>query len=92
MNYTAPTAALPGSGRPCWHCRHFDRMIYSGRAAWCNLANAPRVQAGPGDGCSAWERLPGADDEWGPPACLQGARASAVRPFKAPAVELAWAP
>jgi hypothetical protein len=92
MNYTPQVAAPARSGRPCWHCTHFDRMLYGGSAAWCSMANGPRVQAGPRDGCSAWERVPGSDDEPGPPACRDADQASAVRQFVAPVVPLQWAP
>jgi hypothetical protein len=67
-------------------------MIYSGSAAWCNLPNAPRVQAGPGDGCSAWERLPGVDDEDGPPAITGVVQVSTVRQLAVPVAVVEWAP
>jgi hypothetical protein len=57
-----------------------------------HLAQRPTVQAGPSDGCSAFERTPGADDELGPPACLDAAQASGVRQFVAQVVPVAWAP
>ena len=67
-------------------------MIHSGSAAWCTLDKGPRVQAGPQDGCSAWERIPGVDDEPGPPACPETGREMAVRPFERPRVAVPWAP
>jgi hypothetical protein len=92
MNHVPVIAAPLRSVRPCWSCVWFGRMVYGGSAAWCNLANGPRVQAGPWEGCSAWEREPGADDEPGPPACLEAVQASAVRQFEAAVVPVAWAP
>lgn len=56
-----------GQLQPCWHCRWFAGMLFKGSAASCTLPNGPRVRAGPANGCSAWERVPGADDEPGPP-------------------------
>jgi len=38
-------------------------MRYGATAAECSLANGPRIRSMPADGCSAWERQPGADDE-----------------------------
>jgi hypothetical protein len=92
MNYIPVIAAPPRSVRPCWSCVWFGRMVYGGSAAWCDLPNGPRVQAGPWEGCSAWEREPGADDEPGPPACLEAAQDSAVRQFVAQVTPVAWAP
>jgi hypothetical protein len=58
-----------GSGiQPCWHCAHFEAMVYCGSAALCTLPNGPRVRAMPQSGCAAFDREPGADDETGPPA------------------------
>jgi hypothetical protein len=92
MHHVPVIAAPPKSGRACWHCVHFSRMVCAGSAAWCNLPMAPRVQAGPADGCSAWERVPGVDDEEGPPAPLQAHQASAVRPVVLRVAAVEWAP
>jgi hypothetical protein len=55
-------------GRPCWHCIYFDAMVYQGSAAACRHKGGPRIRSAPANGCSAWEREVGADDETGPPA------------------------
>lgn len=52
-----------GALRPCWHCTRYDGLVYGGTAALCNLPNAARVRSSPVNGCSAWQREPGADDE-----------------------------
>jgi hypothetical protein len=59
--------------RPCWHCRHFERVEVGSGAALCLLVDGPRRRALPARGCSAWERQPGADDESGQPAAVDGA-------------------
>ena len=92
MNYIPVIAAPARQNRPCWHCTHYGRMINGGSAAWCTLPNAPRVQAGPREGCSAWERVPGADDEPGPPASLESRQLSAVHAVRAQVVPVSWAP
>lgn len=51
--------------RQCWHCRWFVAM--SQGCAVCSLQNGYRSRAMPENGCSAWQREPGADDEPGPP-------------------------
>ena len=53
--------------RPCWHCRHYGGLMYQGSAAWCLHPGSARVRAMPADGCAAFGREPGADDEPGPP-------------------------
>ena len=53
--------------RPCWHCVHFDGMLFGGSAAGCKAPGSAQVRAMPADGCSRWEREPGSDDEPGPP-------------------------
>lgn len=53
--------------RPCWHCACFDGMGESGAVAYCRHASAARVRSMPADGCSAFSREVGADDEPGPP-------------------------
>jgi hypothetical protein len=92
MHHVSVIAAPPRSGRPCWHCRWFTRTVYGGSAAWCTLPNGPRVQAGPADGCSAWERLPGVDDEVGSPEVTGTVRASTVHAVVVPVVAMEWAP
>lgn len=49
--------------RPCWHCRSYQGMTAGGSAALCSLPNACRVRSMPGNGCSAFEREVGADDD-----------------------------
>jgi hypothetical protein len=69
----------PGAG-PCWHCAQFVGMVYGGTAAACSLAGGPKVRSAPENGCSAFVREPGADDESGPPIAAEqaaGARFSA---------------
>ena len=56
--------------RPCWHCVRFDGLGPDGSVAYCALARAARVRSRPADGCSAFEREVGADDEPGPPVPL----------------------
>lgn len=52
-----------GAAKPCWHCSHYLAMTYGGTAALCSLPNGPRVRSSPLNGCSAWEREVGSDDE-----------------------------
>lgn len=52
---------------PCWHCTGFAGMLYEGSAAGCRRKGCPAVRSAPGDGCCAFEREVGADDEPGPP-------------------------
>ena len=56
------------AARPCWWCRWYDGMDSSGSAALCSLQGACRVRSMPANGCSAFEREPGCDDEpdWSP--------------------------
>jgi hypothetical protein len=56
----SPHSAEP---RPCWHCSHYIGMTAAGTAAVCSLSNGPRVRSMPAQGCSAFVREPGADDE-----------------------------
>ena len=42
-------------------------MRYEGTAAAGTLPNGPRFRSSPANGCSGFERDPGADDEAGPP-------------------------
>ena len=51
--------------RPCWHCVHFDAMLFGGSAARCNAPGSAKVRAKPKDGCSQWVREPGSDDDLG---------------------------
>lgn len=60
----SPWAAKP---TPCWHCEKFVRLVYGGSAAECGHARAARIRSQPENGCSAFTREPGADDEPGPP-------------------------
>lgn len=62
---------------PCWHCAHFLGMLYEGTAARCRVG--PPVRSMPGNGCSAFEREPGADDEPGPPAAAGTTRGGPTR-------------
>lgn len=52
-----------GALRPCWHCTRYDGLVYGGTAALCNLPNGARVRSSPVNGCSAWQRETGSDDE-----------------------------
>jgi len=45
---------------PCWHCTQFLGMLHEGTAAQCRVG--PAVRSMPANGCSAFERAPGADD------------------------------
>jgi hypothetical protein len=64
-----PTHSTPGAetGQPCWHCISFDGMTHQGAAALCNAPGHCRVRSMPQQGCCAWERAVGTDDEPGPP-------------------------
>ena len=53
--------------RPCWHCRAFAGLAHGASVAHCSLAGGPRVRSQPEQGCSAFERETGADDEAAPP-------------------------
>jgi len=64
IGHFSPWLAEP---RPCWHCVHFGGMLFGGSAAGCTAPGSAKVRAMPKDGCSQWEREPGADDEPGPP-------------------------
>lgn len=64
MTYFSPHTA---ERRPRWHCTHFSGMLYGGTAAACSAPNGTRVRAMPGNGCAAFVREVGADDEPGPP-------------------------
>jgi len=72
---------------PCWHCTQFLGMLYEGTAAHCRVG--PAVRSMPANGCSAFERAPGADDEPGPPAA-NGARSTL--PATVTLAPVAWAP
>ena len=52
-----------GDHRPCWHCHHFEALVYGDSAALCGLPGGPRVRASPASGCAFWEREVGADDD-----------------------------
>ncbi len=56
--------------QPCWHCVSFDGMLYAGSAAACERADGSRVRSMPANGCSAFVREVGTDDEPGPPATV----------------------
>ena len=49
----------------CWHCTHFQALIYQDTAAKCALP--PGIRSMPDRGCAFWEREVGSDDEPGPP-------------------------
>jgi hypothetical protein len=53
---------------PCWHCRSFAGLVSEGTHADCVLTGKRRVQASAKTGCVFFERVPGVDDEPGPPA------------------------
>ena len=55
------------AGIACWHCVHFDGFIARGVHSRCSRPLSCRVQADPAHGCAFWERVPGVDDEPGPP-------------------------
>ena len=68
-----PQCGLPDKGtfralrpNPCWHCHWFEGLTEHG-LTWCLNPGCSKTRAGPSQGCSAWEREPGADDEPGPP-------------------------
>lgn len=64
MSHFSPYVAEP---RPCWHCQHFEALVYRGTAALCSQGASRMVRATPAQGCAFWTREPGADDEAGPP-------------------------
>ncbi len=84
--YFTPHTTSP---QACWHCTHFQALVYRGTAARCPRAGRPSIQAAPTSGCVFWEREVGADDEAGPPASAE----AACRPMvlEQP-MEVAWAP
>ena len=55
-----------GEPRPCWHCHHFEALVYQNTSALCKSKTGPRVRSGPASGCSGWEREPSANDEPAP--------------------------
>jgi hypothetical protein len=54
---------MGGQDKPCWHCRFYDGMTNENTSALCNHPGCSRVRSTPANGCSAFEREPGADDE-----------------------------
>jgi len=58
------------SPRPCWHCSAFRALVHQGSAALCTRGSGPVIRSLPQQGCSAFEREPGVDDEpgWHPTA------------------------
>jgi hypothetical protein len=76
-----------GSAQVCWHCTHFQALVYRGTAARCALP--PGIRAMPDRGCAFWKREVGADDEPGPPVSEDVACRSMV--LDQPVV-VAWAP
>lgn len=48
---------------PCSACHYFAGWTAQGTAAECIHPACCRVRSGPEDGCSCWEREPGADGE-----------------------------
>ena len=83
MYFSPHTTSL----RACWHCTHFQALIYRDTAAKCTLP--PGIRAMPGQGCAFWEREVGADDEPGP--SVSGDAARRPKALDKP-VEVAWAP
>ncbi len=86
--------STPGGNPPCWFCVHFGGMVYQGTAARC-VRDSLAVKATPAAGCVFWMREIGADDEPGPPPCVDGSDRSrpALKPLYAPpARAVAWAP
>jgi hypothetical protein len=63
MMTTAHFHPWPADERPCWSCRHFERLLPRAGAALCRLPRAPRVRSRPAHGCASFEREPGSDDE-----------------------------
>lgn len=47
---------------PCWHCRSYGGMLDLS-AALCDRDGFPRVRSMAREGCSGYEREPGADDD-----------------------------
>lgn len=82
-----------GPPRRCWHCTRFDGMVYRGTAALCTLRSGPRVRSAPANGCSSWEREPGADDEPdNVPVCIDWPAPSTVKAFVQAVPPVEWAP
>lgn len=56
--------------KACWFCRWYDGMDGSGTLALCSNEGCSRCRSQPVEGCSRFEREPGADDvlEWRPAA------------------------
>jgi hypothetical protein len=68
FNQGAPAA----TDQRCWFCTAFGGMVYQGTAALCNKPGSSRVRAQPQLGCAGFTREVGADDEPGPPECIDG--------------------
>lgn len=63
----------------CWHCEHFRGLTAEGTAALCGAPGCSRVRPDPARGCSACQRVPGIDDEPGPPAGFRDPRTGSWR-------------
>lgn len=79
--------------RPCWHCASFRGLVYAGSAARCAAPNSAAVRSMPANGCSAFEREVGADDE---PDVVPACEAAPGLPVRTgpviPLTPAAWAP
>jgi hypothetical protein len=85
----------PTTATRCWWCTAFGGMVYQGTAALCNRPGGSRVRAQPQTGCVGFMREVGADDEPGPPQCIDGSdlQREALRPLhQSAATVVRWAP
>lgn len=63
----------PSAGVPCWHCGHFLAIDRDSGGAACLRAGGA-LHAAPSRGCAFVDRVPGIDDEPGPPAPMEWAK------------------
>lgn len=86
--------------KPGWHCDTFEGITPGGCLALCTRSNAARVHSMPVNGCSAFEREPGADDDpdWIPvwitpaPPAVATDRKYGRRRRSPPTLALSWHP
>lgn len=64
-----PMASATPPRTPCWHCRHMISVEPRSTIVQCGRPgiSSPSFTRGGGEGCEAWEREPGIDDDdWDP--------------------------
>ena len=68
-HHAAMASSIPHR-TPCWHCRHMISVEPRSAIVQCGRPGASSTcfSRGGGNGCDAWEREPGIDDDdWDPP-------------------------